>query len=353
LGLGTLPPDPDSSKSYTYSAVSDASSFTLGTTLSSGTTYVYNSSSNAWFNGIAYGQYKKSVTVLNNPSSSAISGVYPVKLTINTSALVTATKLRSDCNDLRFTDNPATTNLSYWIESGCNTASTIIWVNLPNGIPATTGTTINMYYGTQTVAASSGANTFSLFDDFLGSALNTSIWKSTGGTIAIANSICTLSGSGSYSYLFDSATVSNPIGYSIRSRATLPTGNVNLRGIFGWYDSVGGVSGTEFDGRFPTADRLNTRTFLNSNTTGVNLGTGYSGYHIFEVARNASSSAIYSIDNSVVANTTTNVPTMNEAAHLGFFGTGSSLFDWVLVRPYNSAEPTASTITFGTEGIGQ
>jgi hypothetical protein len=74
--------------------------------------------------------------------------------------------MRSDCGDIRFTDSDKITQLSYWIESGCNTASTQIWVKVPT-IPASSTKTIYVYYGNLSATSqSNGANTFIFFDDF-------------------------------------------------------------------------------------------------------------------------------------------------------------------------------------------
>jgi hypothetical protein len=54
--------------------------------------------------------------------------------------------MRSDCGDIRFTDSDGQTQLNYWIESGCNTSSTKIWVKVPS-IPANSTKTIYVYYG--------------------------------------------------------------------------------------------------------------------------------------------------------------------------------------------------------------
>ncbi len=72
---------------------------------------------------------------------------------INTSALVASGKLQSDCDDLRFTDNGGTTELSFWVESGCNTASTKIWVRLAS-IAGGENTTFYVYYGNSGASAS-------------------------------------------------------------------------------------------------------------------------------------------------------------------------------------------------------
>jgi len=68
-----------------------------------------------------------------------------VLITENTQSLITAGKLQQNCNDIRFTDSDGQTELNYWIEGGCNSINTHIWVNIPT-MP-TTNKYIYMYYG--------------------------------------------------------------------------------------------------------------------------------------------------------------------------------------------------------------
>jgi hypothetical protein len=79
---------------------------------------------------------------LNNPSGAALYD-YQVLVQIDTASLIAASKLRRDCADLRFSD--AYANLDYWIEDGCNTASTRVWVKAAF-IPADTSS-ITLTYG--------------------------------------------------------------------------------------------------------------------------------------------------------------------------------------------------------------
>jgi len=65
--------------------------------------------------------------------------------------------MRSDCGDIRFTDSDATTLLNYWIESGCNSASTKIWVKVPS-IPASSTKTIYVYYGNPSATSASNGD---------------------------------------------------------------------------------------------------------------------------------------------------------------------------------------------------
>ncbi|MEM0324682.1 MAG: DUF2341 domain-containing protein [Candidatus Aenigmatarchaeota archaeon] len=71
---------------------------------------------------------------------------YQVLITLDTASLISQGKMRNDCGDIRFTDSDGSTLLNYWVESGCNSANTRIWVKVPN-IPANSNKTIYLYYG--------------------------------------------------------------------------------------------------------------------------------------------------------------------------------------------------------------
>ncbi|HUV42424.1 MAG TPA: DUF2341 domain-containing protein [Patescibacteria group bacterium] len=57
--------------------------------------------------------------------------------------------MQSDCDDIRFMDSDKTTPLVYWLEQGCNTSATQIWVTVPT-IPATSQKEIYLVYGNST-----------------------------------------------------------------------------------------------------------------------------------------------------------------------------------------------------------
>lgn len=109
-------------------------------------------------------EYTTPVTVDNSANASVLTD-FQVQFTIATDVLIAANKMNPDGSDIRFTDvscNP----LDYWIESGINTATTVIWVEV-NSIPANGSATINMFYGNSTATSASDADaTFALHDDF-------------------------------------------------------------------------------------------------------------------------------------------------------------------------------------------
>lgn len=105
-----------------------------------------------WLAGFSF---RRPVTIFN--SGSHLTN-YQTLVTVNTQSLITAGKMRSDCGDIRFTDQDGITLISYWLEQGCNSATTKLWVKVPS-VP----TTIYVYYGNATaVSTSDFNNTFPL-----------------------------------------------------------------------------------------------------------------------------------------------------------------------------------------------
>jgi len=87
----------------------------------------------------------------DNSSGGALTN-YQILVNLDTQTLITAGKMNSDCSDIRFLDSDDATQLSYWIESGANTSSTLIWVEVPT-ISAASTKNIYMYYGNSGAAA--------------------------------------------------------------------------------------------------------------------------------------------------------------------------------------------------------
>jgi hypothetical protein len=114
----------------------------------------------AWYNSSWL--YRRPVTITGN--GNAYSNLN-VLVNVDTSALISASKLQSDCDDIRFTDTNETTLIDYWIEGGCGTTSTQIWVKVPS-MP-TGNKVIYMYYGNTSAsnAELSWTGNFYLFSD--------------------------------------------------------------------------------------------------------------------------------------------------------------------------------------------
>lgn len=98
----------------------------------------------SWFSS----NYAYRIPITINNTSSAQSD-YQVLITIDTSVLINAAKLRADCFDLQFTDSDKKTALSFWRESDCNIATTRFWAKIPS-LPSNDKKIIYLYYGNPT-----------------------------------------------------------------------------------------------------------------------------------------------------------------------------------------------------------
>jgi hypothetical protein len=139
-------------------------------------------------------QYRKSHVI--NPSSGAGTG-YQIKITVHYgsgtdsgSDVYLNGKCNADFSDIRFTDSSGSTLLNYWIESYTPSDNAVVWVKLIDDISSNPAT-IYIYYGNPNATSqSNGDYVFPLFDDFLGSSLNTNKWTVDSGIVySIANSL--------------------------------------------------------------------------------------------------------------------------------------------------------------------
>ncbi|MHB8362556.1 MAG: DUF2341 domain-containing protein [Patescibacteria group bacterium] len=109
------------------------------------------------------GFLKDLVYTINNTGNTNTLTNYQVEVIVNTQALISAGQMQSGCQDIRFTTTSGT-NMPYWIEGGCNTTSTQIWILIPS-IPASSSLNFDMWYDNSTAtAASDGSTTFNYFD---------------------------------------------------------------------------------------------------------------------------------------------------------------------------------------------
>lgn len=132
--------------------------------------------------------FSRPITITN--SGSLLTNHHTL-LTIDTATLIGASKVQADCDDLRFYDT-SDSLLTYWIENGCNTSTTKIWVqvpSLPNG-----DTIITMYYGDATASAGGASYSGNVISGFDGTCpggwtalttLNSGNYYLRGGTAAV------------------------------------------------------------------------------------------------------------------------------------------------------------------------
>lgn len=122
----------------------------------------YISLTAAWWNPDY--SYRKPVNLTEQASQDLVN--HQVRVNLDTSSLISNGKMRSDCGDLRFVNSSDTGKLDYWIESGCDTGSTTVWIEVPD-LPAGDEKQIYLYYGNSDASSESdGKATFPVFDGF-------------------------------------------------------------------------------------------------------------------------------------------------------------------------------------------
>lgn len=104
--------------------------------------------------------YRKPVTVEEQSGNNLNN--YQVKMNIDTADLISSGKMNSDCSDMRFAASGRRTN--HWVENGCNTPSTEVWVKVPS-VPSNGESEVNMYYGNSGASSvSSAESTMYIYD---------------------------------------------------------------------------------------------------------------------------------------------------------------------------------------------
>jgi len=108
-------------------------------------------------------KYSREIIIDNTQNSNNLND-YQILVTIDTSYLISNNYLKNDCSDIRFLDSDKKTLLNYWIESGCNTRNTRIWVKVPS-ILANSKKVIYFASGNENAnSLSNKNNVFPLFD---------------------------------------------------------------------------------------------------------------------------------------------------------------------------------------------
>lgn len=286
--------------------------------------------------------YRKPINITN--SGSALTN-YQVNVILDTNSLILGRKMLPNCEDIRFTDSDGTSLLYYWIESGCNSTSTKLWVKVPN-VPSALKT-IYMYYGNFSASsASDGDATFDFFDDFPGTTLNTTKWPDTIGSPAVSNSELQLSISSGRESVRGDSSFSAPVIMEYG-------GNISASTIS---RTRGGFSNSLTSSSFSTNDAAyvfgysayagwSYRTYdAGSGDAPASVGPAKDAlYHKYKIVW-TSSGVVYYVDNSLYRTATVGIP--NDPSYVRFEyefeSAGTYYIEWAFVRKYASSEPIIS-----------
>ncbi len=293
--------------------------------------------------------YRRPITINNSGNASTLTD-YQALVVVDTAAIVLAGKMQGDCRDLRFRDSTEVQNLSYWIESGCNTATTRTWVKVPS-IAGSSSTTIVMYYGAAGASAqSSGTDTFLFYDDFTGHANGTSPdgWRADDGTWTVQNgeyynsagsqpvATSTVFPEASTNYIMDAKAkyvASYYVGLMPRHTGTGATDS-------GYYMGPG-LNGTQVE-----FWKRTTGNWTQQGTTTPISGFTDGQFHLMTAIMNGSTIS-FNFDN-VFVKTYTDSSSPLLAGTIALHTTGKGYYDDIRVRKFTSPEPTASVGVEGT-----
>ncbi|MEM3426548.1 MAG: DUF2341 domain-containing protein, partial [Thermoproteota archaeon] len=135
-------------------------------------------------NNVALEDYQVKFAVQYGSGTSTIGTVYLDSL------------CRSDFGDIRFVAYDGVTQLPYWIESYTSGSVAYVWVRMPYIPSSSNDILLYIYYGkSDATTTSNGEATFLFFDDFVGTALDTSKWdvlSTSGGSYSVSGGILTI-----------------------------------------------------------------------------------------------------------------------------------------------------------------
>jgi hypothetical protein len=307
--------------------------------------------------------WKFTMPVAVNNNTFASLKDYQVKVTLNTAIPIAASKMTSTGDDIRFVDANSCKLLQYWIESGMNSANTVIWIKLPV-LGASSTRNITMYYGNATAAPmSNGDSTFIIFDDFNGTKLNTEKWQtvttSTNAALTVSNG---------------KLNCSTDLEANIRSKAAFSNpiiAEANMTSISGSWDGLALLNANTNDGYSMWEGTVNTGgsttmytgdAFTPANpachnytthtrSTNANPGTVMG---IWSLSWPSSNVQLAQWPGGVFNNTynyVTQAPTVQIAAGNMCGATGSMSIDWIRARNYAASEATTTVGNEHSTGI--
>jgi len=293
-------------------------------------------------------RYKKTHILTGDSGWSGDQTGYPIMLKVyrtsgtdSGSSVYVDTNVRTDYRDLLFMDGNGCI-LPHWIES-INTTNNyaVVWVRM-NTIAKTGNTTLNILYGNpRATDRSSGTAVFDFFDDFLGSAYDSSIWNTNGGTISVSGGIITLTSAALSGVGITSKTAFGQ-NYAVRSRFKSNAVEIEKWPCVGFDARAAG--GTDYAIAYQSGpDRewgVGTYDTTNASVLGASADTSW---HVFDVIRNGSTSVIVLIDGGSQITVTTQISSESIPATLVNYttagATASLSADWIAVRKFVSPEP--------------
>lgn len=311
----------------------------------------------AWFDE-GY-SYRQRLPITNGGSAQTD---LQVGITMNTSTLITANKMQSDCDDIRIVTQDGQL-IPHWIQEqtdDCNETDTKIWIKLAS-VP-TTDMNIYIYYGNASATnVEDPEETFLFFEDFSNTTLDSGKWgtrthtSGTGASYSIASGTInfTTTTVGGYYWLYSTEPIAQPYWIETNVRNNYATSG-NVVRVGSTKAITVATSGNLYPGYAMDDGGNSTLRIVGDTTAG--------GFAVTSVA-NATTSGIWRFGwlatssqqgflngTSVMTGTNNTNPIGNSYLYLGAPSnatTGTVSLDWVFARKYVATMPTLGA--FGSE----
>jgi len=264
---------------------------------------------------------------------------------------------RSDFGDVRFANDAIL--LNYWMESKVDSDYAIFWVQVVGDL-SSSSVTIYIYYGNNdATTTSNGTNTFPLFDDFLGSSLDTTKWAvyQVGDSYSVTNSMLILSHTEGYRWLRVQSLSSFGINYAFKMRYYQDdVSDYNKLRRLMWMTSTTAESPSKYMQNYHNDYHDRFWQAYNTAQESYDKGTDDTNWHLTEICRSSATFARCYQDGVNENNFTSQA--WNDSALVGMqvgkstwelYGSYNVYIDWVLVRKYVDPEPTHGS--WGNEEI--
>jgi hypothetical protein len=285
--------------------------------------------------GALYPQWQKiiRIDVTNPPTATG----YQVKVEIPWQL-----GMKDDFSDIRFSDNFRT--LPYWIESSTSRSTATVWVKLTEINNA--ANEFYYYFDNGTASSeSSGDNVFELFDDFLGSSVDTGRWTTRTGTISVSNSEVTVTNTATATPQGLKSAATYGSGYVCRYRAKLTKGSGDT------YAEIAFDSWTYAIDIYNEGTTFNLQNYNGSDSTIYSLGSSNVNYNTFECVKESASKTRARVNDGSWIDGTAYIPSASLPLTVRPYTLNGSynyvVVDWVLVRLYQATEPVCTPAAYG------
>lgn len=246
---------------------------------------------------------------------------------------------QADYDDVRFTNS--TGELEYYLWPDYNSTIARFVVRL-EGADAAGALTVH-YGNPSATTTSSGKNTYLLFDHFEGDSVDTEIWQNTatGGTISVADSVLTISGSlGANKGLQSRASFGPGTTFEASFKGTTAK-NGHLLVSYGLFRS-----GNYFSLVDASTDNNEVRFYAGtpeSNGNGITMSTLFEALTLSRPATSSQRGSYRSTTSTFSKNIPDDLPIVIGTWKAANAATYS--FDYVLVRAYSATPPSATTFS--------